>query len=85
MDFSYQHNNNLKDDINHFHPDYFYNGQQPIQRTGLVLNSYKMAKFIYEADNRVIYNATVGGKLELFERKDYNEVFALSNHNKNFG
>jgi len=37
--------------------------------------NYEYAKKIYEEDGRKIYNATVGGKLELFERADYGQLF----------
>jgi len=34
-----------------------------------VFDSYKICKKIFEEDGRNIYNATVGGKLEVFERR----------------
>lgn len=66
----------MEDDENHFHADYFGKGKvwhDP--ELDKVLNSYKLMKLMYEIDGRKIYNATIGGKLELFERVDYNEVF----------
>ena len=63
-------------DSNHFHPEYFGKGKTwhnpHIDR---VLLSYKMAKLMYELNNRKIYNATIGGKLEVFERVNYNKLF----------
>ncbi|MEZ8313922.1 6-hydroxymethylpterin diphosphokinase MptE-like protein [Vibrio splendidus] len=65
-----------EDDPNHFHPDYFGAGKKwHDPHLDRVLNSYRMNKLIYEADGRRIYNATVGGKLELFERKDFYSLF----------
>lgn len=64
------------DDDNHFHPEYFGKGKKwHDPQLPKVLNSYKLAKIIYESDGRKIYNATVGGKLELFDRVDYNSLF----------
>jgi hypothetical protein len=65
-----------EDDPNHFHPNYFGKGKiwhNP--RLDLVLKSYKKCKEEFESDGRKILNATVGGKLELFERVDYQSLF----------
>lgn len=86
MDFSYDipdsatvNGNDIisnEDDCNHFHPDYFGKGKTwHDPHLDRVLNSYKMMKVIYEADSRKIYNSTVGGKLEVFERVDYDSLF----------
>lgn len=65
-----------EDDPNHFHPDYFGKGKKwSDPQLDRVLVNYKMANFIYECADRKIYNATVGGRLELFERVDYNSLF----------
>jgi len=60
------------DDPNHFHPDYFGMGKvwkdPKLER---VLANYQLAKLMYEADGRRILNATPGGRLELFDRVDY--------------
>lgn len=39
-----------------------------------VFASYKICKKIFENDNREIINATVGGKLEIFERKCLEDI-----------
>ncbi|MCG9737532.1 DUF115 domain-containing protein [Shewanella insulae] len=86
MDFSYDipstatvNGNDIisnEDDVNHFHPDYFGKGKTwHDPHLDRVLNSYKMMKTIYEADSRKIFNATVGGKLEVFERVEYGSLF----------
>jgi hypothetical protein len=65
-----------EDDENHFHPDYFGKGKcwhDP--KLHNVLKSYELHKSIFEADNRKIYNATEGGKLELFERVSFDQLF----------
>lgn len=65
-----------EDDVNHFHPDYFGKGKKwHDPKLHNVLQSYRLHKKIFEADGRKIYNASVGGKLELFERVDFNSLF----------
>jgi hypothetical protein len=64
------------DDVNHFHKDYFGKGKvwhDP--KLHNVLKYYKLAKTVYENDDRVIINASTGGKLEVFPRKDYLTLF----------
>ena len=87
MDFSYLIPNSAireghstllstEDDVNHFHPDYFGTGMRwNDPKLDNVAKSYQFAKMIYELDGRHIYNATVGGKLEIFERRDYDSLF----------
>lgn len=45
-----------------------------VGETEKVFSSYKMYKEIFEKHDRKIYNATVGGKLEVFERKSLEEI-----------
>jgi len=63
------------DDPNHFHKDYFGKGKTwkdpKLDRVAL---NYKQAKLVYEATGRKIFNATIGGSLEIFERVDYYEL-----------
>lgn len=64
------------DDPNHFHPDYFgkgYRWHDP--RLDRMEMAYKKTRQVYEKHGRKIYNATVGGKLEIFERANYNHLF----------
>jgi hypothetical protein len=64
------------EDINHFHPDYFGKGKKwHDPKVHNVAKNYEYAKMVYEWNGRKIYNATVGGKLEIFERKDYDKLF----------
>ena len=39
-----------------------------------IFSSYELCKKVFEEDGRKIYNATVGGKLEVFERKNLDEI-----------
>ena len=87
MDFSYQipdsvvregHSTLLSTeaDPNHFHPDYFGAGMRwNDPKLHNVAKSYQLAKLIYELDERRIFNATIGGHLEIFERRDYDSLF----------
>ncbi len=65
-----------EDDPNHFHKDYFGKGKTwKDPKLDRVMNNYQLAKAMFEADGRSIYNATAGGKLEIFPRADFHEVF----------
>lgn len=86
MDFSYALPESTKvegcnytsqeDDVNHFHPDYFGKGKKwHDPQLDRVLMNYEKCKEEFEADGRKIYNATVGGKLEIFERINYIDLF----------
>jgi hypothetical protein len=64
------------DDPNHFHPGYFgkgYRWNDP--RVPRMEKAFVKAKIIYEKNNRKIYNATVGGRLEVFDRVQYDDLF----------
>ena len=57
------------DDPNHFHPDYFGAGKTwKDPHLDRVLISYRLAGEMFAAAGRQIVNATVGGKLEIFDR-----------------
>ncbi len=67
------------DDPNHFHPEYFgagYRWHDP--QVGRMEQAYVKAKQMYDLNGRKIFNASVGGKLEVFERKTYDELFNVS-------
>jgi len=64
------------DDPNHFHKDYFgkgYRWHDP--RVDRMEAAFRKAKTIFESDNRKIFNATIGGHLEVYERVDYLSLF----------
>jgi hypothetical protein len=64
------------DDPNHFTPNYFGAGfkwQLPDLEGSE--RAYKMARNAFEADGRQIVDATVGGKLTIFPKVDYNSLF----------
>jgi hypothetical protein len=65
-----------EDDPNHFHKDYFGKGKTwKDPKLDRVMNNYQLAKTMFEANGRTIYNATAGGKLEIFPRADFHDVF----------
>jgi hypothetical protein len=64
------------DDPNHFSPAYFGKGfrwQLPDLETSEI--GYHMARQAYEAAGREVLDATVGGKLTIFPKVDYNSLF----------
>jgi hypothetical protein len=64
------------DDPNHFAANYFGKGfrwQLPDLEGSE--HAYNMAKNAYEQDGRVIIDATVDGKLTIFPKADYHELF----------
>lgn len=65
-----------EDDPNHFDPSYFGKGKRwhdpKVER---MEESYKKARKAFENDGRTVYNATAGGKLEVFTRVSYNDLF----------
>ena len=67
------------EDPNHFDPNYFGHGI-PWQLPDLEGSerAYHRAKKIYEADGRIILDATVGGKLQVFEKISYKEALDLT-------
>lgn len=64
------------EDPNHFDPNYFGKGYRwhdpKVER---MEQAYRKAKKIFETDGRKIFNATKGGKLEVFERIEYDNIF----------
>jgi len=62
-------------DIDHFDPNYFPKGFK-WQLPDLVKSefAYELAKEAYEKDGRIILDATLGGKLEVFSKVDYQSL-----------
>ena len=66
-----------EDDKNHFDQRYFgkgYRWHNP--KVHLMEESYKIAKKVFEADGRQILNATMGTKLDVFEKVNLGRLFA---------
>jgi hypothetical protein len=64
------------DDPNHFHPGYFGKGFR-WQLPDLVQweDAYRLARRTYEADGRSVIDATIGGKLRVFDKVEYDSLF----------
>jgi hypothetical protein len=65
---------NAEDVVNHFYKEKD-NKVPHDPKLEVTLKSFRLCKLMYELDGREIINATVGGKLEVFDRKDYNLLF----------
>ncbi len=64
------------DDPNHFDPRYFGKGfRWQLPDLDMSEIAYAMARKAYEQDNRQILDATIGGKLTVFEKVDYENLF----------
>jgi hypothetical protein len=64
------------DDPDHFHSGYFGKGirwQLPDLETSE--RAYRMARRVYENAGRRVLDATVGGKLTVFPKVNYDELF----------
>lgn len=63
-------------DVNHFHPDYFgpgYRWHDP--KLERMQQAYEVAKQFYEANGRLIQNASVRTQLEVFPKVSYQGLF----------
>ena len=64
------------DDPNHFHPDYFGKGKRWHEpNVEVMLGAYAEARRATESRGVSVVNATVGGKLEVFPRIDFEMLF----------
>ncbi len=62
-------------DPNHFHPDYFGEGKKwHLPKLESVGKAFECARTQVQTVNASIYNATIGGELEVFPRVDYREL-----------
>lgn len=69
----------LTDDDNHFNPNYFKGKKWHAADVDNMEAMYVLAKEAFEKDNRKIYNCTVGGHLELFDRMTLREFLYRDN------
>jgi hypothetical protein len=62
--------------INHFHKDYRVKGEKVLSANIELMNaSFNIAKKFLEKEKVEIYNATCGGNLNIFKRKDFQTLF----------
>lgn len=63
------------EDSNHFHPRYSAGTDWYYPDWKVVNRAFSCAREAFDRDGRTVYNATAGGKLELFERVDFDSLF----------
>lgn len=67
------------DDPNHFAPNYFGKGfKWQLPDLAGSERAYRLARQAYEQAGRHVLDATVGGKLTIFDKVDYNSLFKTS-------
>ena len=65
-----------KGEINHFHPDYRKPGEKwTLPRLDLIARDFAYARCVYEADGRIIRNASRFSALDVWEKVDFDTVF----------
>jgi hypothetical protein len=75
----------MEDDVNHFDPSYFgkgYRWHNP--KVHKIEKAYQNAKKIFEGRGGKIFNATPGGKLEVFDRVNYEDIFVTGYINQKY-
>ena len=65
-------------DPNHFDPRYFANQDWHLPDLEGSAAFYRLAKDAFEADGRMIYDATIGGKLDVFPKLDFEEALKMA-------
>jgi hypothetical protein len=65
-------------DENHFHPDYFKGQQWQLADVYGSEVSYHLANYYFQKDDRQIFDATVGGKLDVFPKVDFEEALQMA-------
>lgn len=65
------------DDPNHFSPAYFRDSNWDAPNLEGSEQSYRIARDIFQAEQRQIIDATVGGHCDVFPKRDYRDVFRL--------
>lgn len=64
------------EDTNHFAPDYFPKGVKwQLPDLGRSEMAYQLARKEFERDGRKIFDATTGGKCEVFDKIEFNSLF----------
>lgn len=67
------------EDVNHFDPNYFKSGSYwGVPNLDLSEKAYLASRIAFEKDGRKVYDATIGGKLEIFEKITVEEAKKLT-------
>jgi len=64
-------------DVNHFDSRYFKDQEWQLPDLEASELAYRLADYCYRRDKRKIYNATPGGKLEIFERIPFDKALEM--------
>lgn len=64
------------DDVNHFDPNYFKGQQWHLADLEGSEVAYRNTKFLFDRSNRKIFDATLNGKLQVFEKIDFDKALA---------
>lgn len=65
------------DDQNHFDPNYFKGQKWDLPDLEGSEISYNLAKFVFSRNNRKIFDATLNGKLQIFDKISFNDALNL--------
>lgn len=71
------------DDLNHFHPDYFKGHNWQLADLEGSEASFALAKHQFHFDGRNIIDATVDGKLTIFEKMKYEDALKVAKKKRN--
>jgi hypothetical protein len=66
------------DDLNHFDPNYFKGQQWHLADLEGSELAYRNTKFLYDRANRKVFDATFNGKLQVFEKIDFDKALQLA-------
>lgn len=66
------------DDENHFHPDYFKGQKWQLADVYGSEVSYHLANYFYQKNGRQIFDATVGGKLDVFPKISFEDALRMA-------
>lgn len=66
------------EDPNHFDPTYFSNKEWHLPDLEASELSYHLARFFFSRNNRMIYDATLNGKLNIFPKIPYEEALKIA-------
>ncbi|MBO6609853.1 6-hydroxymethylpterin diphosphokinase MptE-like protein [Altererythrobacter sp.] len=68
----------IGDDVNHFDPNYFASGMTwGVPNLDASEEVFLRSRLAFEADGRKIYDATIGGKLQIFEKIEIKDAIKL--------
>ena len=70
------------EDPNHFDPTYFSNKEWHLPDLEASELSYHLARFFYSRENRIIYDATLDGKLNIFPKISYEQALNIAERKK---